>query len=48
MQLHVKNFLEQQQSNIVVFPIFPFQIYNIIVSKRKHVIGDIDIITSNE
>ena len=41
-------FLDQTQSDIVVFGIINFQIYNIIVSKRKHGIGHIYMITFNE
>ena len=41
-------FLDQPQYDIVVFAIFTFQIYKIIVSKWKHGIGYIGIITFNE
>ena len=41
-------FLDQPQSDIVVFVIINSQIYNITVSKRKHGIGHIDMITFNE
>ena len=41
-------FLDQPQSDIVVFAIITFQIYNILVSKLKHGIGHIYIITFNE
>ena len=41
-------FLDQPQSDIVVFAVITFQIYNILVSKWKHGIGPIDIITFNE
>ena len=41
-------FLDQPQSDIVVFAIIIFQIYNIIITKWKHVIGYNDIITFNE
>ena len=41
-------FLDQTQSDIVVFGIINFQIYNIIASKRKHGIGHIYMITFNE
>ena len=41
-------FLDQPQSDIVVFSIINFQIYYIILSEWKHGIGHIDIITFNE
>ena len=41
-------FLYQPQYDIVVFEIITFQIYNIILTKRKHGIGPNDIITLNE
>ena len=41
-------FIDQPQSDILVFEIITFHIYNIIISKRKHGIGPIDIITFNE
>ena len=41
-------FLDQPHSEIVVFAIINFQIYNILVLKRKHEIVPIDIITFNE
>ena len=41
-------FLDQPQFEIVVFAIITFQIYHIIVSKWKHGIGPIDIVTFNE
>ena len=41
-------FLDQPQSGIVVFPRINFQIYNILVSKWKHGIGNIEIITFND
>ena len=40
--------LDQPQSDIVFFSIIDFQIYNILVSKWKHVIVTIYIITFNE
>ena len=42
------SFLDQPQSDIVVFTIITFQIYNILVLKWKHLIYPIDIITFNE
>ena len=41
-------FLDKPQSDIVVFDIFTFNIYNILVTKCKHGIGINDIITYNE
>ena len=41
-------FLDQPQYDIVVFEVLNFRIYYIIVSKWKHVIGRIYIITSND
>ena len=41
-------FLDQPQYDILVFAITTFQIYNILVSKWKHGVGPIDIITFNE
>ena len=41
-------FLDQLQSDIVVFSIITFQLYNILVSKWKHGIVPIYIITLNE
>ena len=41
-------FLDQPQSSIVVFVIITFQIYYVLVSKWKHGIVHIDIITFNE
>ena len=41
-------FLDQPQSDIVVFAMISFHIYNIIVSKWRHEIGPINIITFNE
>ena len=41
-------FLDQPQYDIVVCAITIFQIYNILVSKWKHGVGPIDIITFNE
>ena len=41
-------FLDQPQSDSVVFEMINFQIYNIMVTKWKHGIGPNDIITSNE
>ena len=41
-------FLDQPQSNIVVFSKINFQIYKIIVTKWKHGIGSNDKITFNE
>ena len=41
-------FLDEPQSNIVVFGIINFQIYHILISKLKHGIGLIDIIKFNE
>ena len=40
--------IDQPQSDIVVFKIITFHIYNIIVTKPKHRIGPNDIITFNE
>ena len=40
-------FLDHPHSDIVVFAVITFQIYKIIVSKWKHGIGTIDIITFN-
>ena len=40
-------FLDQPQSDIVFFAIINLQIYHILVSKWKHGIGHIDIITFN-
>ena len=41
-------FLDQPQSEIVFFAIITFQIYNILLSKWKHGIDTIYIITFNE
>ena len=41
-------FLDQPQSDIVVFEIINFHIYNILVSIWKHRIGPIDIFIFNE
>ena len=41
-------FLDQTQSDIVVFAIITFHIYYILVTKWKHEIGPNDIITFNE
>ena len=41
-------FFDQPQSDIVVFAVIDFQIYNILVSKWKNGIGPIDIITLND
>ena len=41
-------FIDQTQSDIVVFPIITFQIYNILVTKWKHGISTNDIIKFNE
>ena len=41
-------FLDQRQSDIVVFAITAVQIYKIMVKKWKHVIGPYDIIDFNE
>ena len=41
-------FLDQPQSDIVVFVIITFQIYNILVTKRKRVRGTNYVITFNE
>ena len=41
-------FLDQPQSEIAVFEIINFRIYNIVVKKCKHGIGPNDIITFNE
>ena len=41
-------FLDQPQSDIVVFEVITFQIYNILVSKWKNRMGPIDIITFND
>ena len=41
-------FLDQPQSDIVVFAIRTFHIYNILVKKCKHVIGPNDIITFSQ
>ena len=40
-------FLDQPQSNIVVFSIITFDIYNILVKKWRHIICPNDIITFN-
>ena len=40
-------FLHQPQSDIVVFVVIHFQVYNILVSKWKHEICPIEIITFN-
>ena len=40
-------FIDQPQSHILDFVVITFQICNIIVSKWKHGIGPIDIITLN-
>ena len=41
-------FLDQPQSNIVVFDIIKFQVKRILVNKWKHEIGPNDIISFNE
>ena len=41
-------FLDQPQSDIVFFARIPLYIYKILLSKFKHGIGTIDIITFNE
>ena len=41
-------FLDQPQSYIVVLEVITFKIYNSLVSKWKHGIGTIDIITFND
>ena len=41
-------FIDQPQYDILVFAITTFQIYNILVSKCKHGVGPIDLITFNE
>ena len=41
-------FIYQPQQDIVVFAMNSFQIYNILVTKQKHVICPNDIITFNE
>ena len=41
-------FIYQPQSDIIVFAIINFQIYNILVTKWKHGIVPDDIITLNE
>ena len=41
-------FIDQPQSDIVVFEIITFQIYIVLVTKSKHRIGPNDIITFNE
>ena len=41
-------FLDQPQSDIVFFAMITFHIYNILVTKWKHVIGPNNIITFNE
>ena len=40
-------FIDQPHSDIVVFEVITFHIYNILVSKWKHGIGPIHIITCN-
>ena len=40
-------FLDQPHSDIVVFTIINFQIYNILVTKWKHLIVTNDLITLN-
>ena len=40
-------FLDQSQSDIVVFAVITFQIYHILLSKWKHGIVPIDIIKFN-
>ena len=40
--------LDQPQSDILVFAIINFQIYNVFLTKWKHVIGTNDIITFNK
>ena len=42
------SFLDQPQYDVVVFAIITFQIYHILASEWKHVIGLIDIIIFNE
>ena len=41
-------FIDQPQSEIVVFAITTFHIYNILVTKWKNIIGPNDIITFYE
>ena len=41
-------FLDQPQSDIVVFAIITFQLHNILVTKWKHRIGPNKIITFNQ
>ena len=41
-------FLDQPQSDIVFFVVINFDIYKTLISKLKHVIVSIDIITFNE
>ena len=41
-------FIDQAQSDIVVFAIINFQIYDILVTKWENGIGPNDIITFNE
>ena len=41
-------FIDQTQSEIVVFAIITFQIYQILVQKWKHGIGPNDVLSLNE
>ena len=40
--------MNQPQSDIEVFAIITFQMYNILVTKYEHIIGPNDIVTFNE